>query len=364
MKKNKSLQSILGFTLIAVALVLWLLPNIHEAATPPKKKKSTPSVKISKVTVSTVEQTLTFSGIISAENKAVLSFSVPARVVRKNVQPGDHVEKGQVLVTLDPNEFKNRYKAAEANLNELEVRLLQAERNKNRIEKLFNAKAATTEELEFVQSNFSAIKAAKVASIAQLEETKRILQETRLFAPFSGTITRVMIEPGEFAVPGRPIVEISGDGPLELHVEIPETVVARIPIKETVSIKLPFSSNRIIKGEIISAARAAIGSGRLYPLKIKIIEDANISAGMTAELLLPVQLEKVLTIPLEAVINPGSSHPSVLLVKSKVIEKVPVRLGPVYGGKISLEGDVSPGDDVVITGQTLLENGDLVEVML
>lgn len=192
--------------------------------------------------------------------------------------------------------------------------------------------------------------------MAQLKETGRLLAETELKAPFSGTITNIMIEPGEFASPGRPVVEISGDGALELQVEVPETVISHVAPESAVNIKLPFASNRMIKGKINAVSKAAIGSGRLFPLKIKIVDVSGVSSGMTAELLLDISERDALTVPLNAVVNPGSSHSSVFCVRENIVKRIPVHLGSIYKDSISVQGNLNAGDQVVIRGRMRLRS--------
>ncbi len=362
MKQKTLIHILIGLAIFSAALLLWLLPGSGKSVSLINVKAPLPTVKITQITQSPTNQTLTFSGVIQAKNRAAPAFSVPGRISRKNAAVGGHVEKGQVLMTVDAGEFQNRFNMADSAYKELEIRLVQAKRNRDRIKSLADADAATSEELEQVTAIVDATQAGKDAAYAQMAETRRLLEETELKAPFSGTITAIMIEPGEFTSPGRPVVEISGDGNLELQVEVPETVFPHVRKGKTVDIQLPFSFRQNIKGRITSVSNAAIGPGRLFPVKIDIINPDQTTAGMTAELLLEIKRKEALMVPLEAVINPGSSIPSVFLVKDNVIQKIHVKLGPITGDKVSCQGELAKDDLVVISGHTRLKHGDHVEV--
>ena len=69
------------------------------------------------------------------------------------------------------------------------------------------------------------------------------------------------LEPGEWTGPGKPIVEISGDGKLELKVEAPETAVSGLREGAVVFAELPFANGSRIKGRLKSVARASTGPG-------------------------------------------------------------------------------------------------------
>lgn len=362
MKKKTLIQILTGLAVFTAVLLLRLIPGSGKAVSGTHVDTPLPTVKVTQITQSPTSRTLNFSGVIQAKNRAALAFSIPGRISRKNIAVGGHVEKGRILMAVDAGEFQNRVHMAESAYKELDIRLVQAKRSRDRIKLLADANAATAEELEQVTAIVDATQAGKDAAYAQMAETRRLLEETELKAPFSGTITAIMIEPGEFTSPGRPVIEISGDGNLELQVEVPETVFPHVRKGKTVDIRLPFSSHRKIKGRISIVSNAAIGPGRLFPVKIDIIDPDQTAAGMTAELLLEIQTREALLVPLEAVINPGSSIPSVFLVKENVVQKIPVQLGPITGGKVACKGDIAKEDLVVISGHTRLKQGDRVEV--
>jgi len=95
------------------------------------------------------------------------------------------------------------------------------------------------------------------------------------------------------------------------------------------------------------------------------LEDASgISSGMTAELILNVDTESSLSIPLRAVINPGASRPSVFVVQGGMVRRVPIRIGRLTGDSVIVSGALSEGDRIVTKGHTMLSDGDAVEVQL
>lgn len=371
MKKKFFFQIIILGAFALIAFLPWIFHDSPGAVTSPMKNSTvdTPDGNLAKIKTARVNRTafsqsLQFSGIVQAKHKSLLSFAVPARVMKKHVEVGSHVTRGQVLITLDDREYRNLHTRAEAAILELKVRMAQANKTRDRVAKLLAAKAATPEEFEHVETMADAVKAGYTAAQAQLADAGRVLSETELKAPFDGTITTILIEPGEFAAPGRPVVEISGDGALELPVEIPETVVAYVQVGQPVDIRLPFAADRIVTGRIASLSRAAVGPGRLFPLRIDLDDGDTVSAGMTAVALLKTREEAALNVPLEAVVNPGSSHPSVFLVRDDVIRKVSVKLGNISENMISVTGDLTVDDQVAVSGHTLVADGERVEVAL
>jgi RND family efflux transporter MFP subunit len=347
----------IGISLLGAALVLAAWPPNQE----PTPELRTRTVTVAPVTLLETGRTLRLPGVTRAEKQAKLSFAVPARLLSRPVEVGDEVRSGQVLAQLDDRQLRHALRAAEAVAAELDVRLAQAGRDQARVEQLVTVQAATTEELEKVTALATSLTAARDAAQAELEEARRLLDETRLQAPFAGTVTAVPSEPGEWVSPGRPVIELVGSGPVELEIEVPESAVAGLAVGRPVQVELPFA-DRQVSGRLQSVGRVASGPGRLFPVVVALADETIVAAGMTAELLLEVDAAAELAVPLRAILNPGSTSPSLFRARHGLAEQVPVELGRLHGELVVIRGRLEPGDQVVVSGHTALGNGDPVEV--
>ncbi len=337
-----------------------------------------PAVRLKRVRVAAVEaardrRELRFSGTTRAARRARLAFSSSGRVTARPVEIGDRVGRGQLLAQLTDRELKNAVATARASLAELSARRAQSERDYARAEQLAAAKAATSEELERTAAAVAALEAAEEAAGARLSEAQRRLDETRLRAPFAGTVTDVHFEPGEYARAGAPVVTLSGDGELEVEVEVPESVIPFVETGDEVDLRLGFSGGETIAGRVKSAGRAAAGPGRLFPVVAVFAagDGSGLVAGATAELVLRLTSDQALALPIEAVVNPGGRRPAVYRVADSGseprVEKVPVEVGTLLsdaGGpvRVIVRGDLEAGDLVVTGGQRGLLDGEPVEV--
>ncbi len=359
MKLKKIAGKMLGLAFLGAALLLWAWPEEQEASTAVHR---IPVVGVEEARVASVSRVIRFSGVTRAEKRAVLSFAAPGRLASRSVEVGDRVRGGVAVARLDKGEFLNAVNSAEAAVGELTIRVEQGERDLRRVERLVSVKAATSEEQERVAAAAAALKAAHQAATARLNEARRRLGEAALRAPFSGTVTAVLLEPGEWAGPGRPVVEMSGEGGVELRVEVPESVVVRLRTGQAVTAALPFADNLQVDGRITSVARAASASGRLFPVVVDLERVEALAPGMTAELLVEIETEGALTIPLRAVLSSGSSRPGAFRVRDGRVSRISLRLGQIVGDRVVVQGDLGAGDRVVVDGHTILSDGDVVEV--
>jgi RND family efflux transporter MFP subunit len=358
MRINHTISLIIGVALIAVAVILW--------ARPAGKPLTTDNTDHQRVLLDSVEAAHTarsarFAGVTQAKNRAILSFAIPARVLERQIESGSKVVQGQVLARLDDREFKNAVALAQATFSELQIQLAQARRDRLRMEQLAASDVAPAAQLESVRTRLAALKSSQTASAARLKEAKRLLDEAVLRAPFSGTVTKVYIQPGEWAVPGQPAIELTGDGDIELLVQVPETMLDRVSEGQQVQVQLPFADNRLVPGRISSMAKAALTAGRLFPLKVELAAEPGVVAGLTAQLIIDLSTRGVLTVPLAAVVNPGASQPYVFLYVDGEVSRQNVSIGDIIGERIVVTGNLHEGDQVVISGQSQLTDGQHVE---
>lgn len=353
------LSVLIGALLLGTAVVLWAMPASREA---PAVDRPGMKVVLASVLETLDRRTVRFSGITKARHQAKLSFSVPARVKARPVEEGTHIQAGQVLAKLDDSEFRHAEALDRALVNELQVRLDQAMRDRHRVAQLAAHNVATKEKLEQITAQVASLDASLQAAQARLEEAQRRLKETILKAPYSGTVTALHIEPGEWAAPGQPVIDLAGDGPVELKVEVPESIVTRLEVNQPVTVVLPFSDNRRVPGRIRSVAMAAMTAGQLFPVKIALASEHGVRAGLTAQIWFELIADRVLTVPLASVINPGSSQPCVFVFRNGKVHRQPVELGRLIHTGVIVRGALSAGERVVVTGQSQLSHGDSVEV--
>lgn len=318
-------------------------------------------VRVAAVETADTARELRFSGITRSAQRARLGFLTSGRIIARPVEIGDRVRAGQELARLDDLELRNARDTAAATAAELTARRAQTERDLARVRQLAEAKAATGEELEQAEAASDALRAAEEAAASRLREAQRRLSETRLLAPFDATVTEILRETDEHAPAGVPILVLSGDGEVELEVEVPESVIVALEPGAAVQVRVP-ALDREIAGRIRSVGRTAAGMGRLFPVVVALASDRPLVAGLSAELALKLPAEGFLALPVEAVVNPGGRRPAVLKVADGRVRKVAVEVGALAGERVSVRGALQPGDRVVVGGQRGLLDGETVEI--
>ncbi|WP_045222348.1 efflux RND transporter periplasmic adaptor subunit [Desulfonatronum thioautotrophicum] len=360
---------VIGLTLLAGALALTFRP---ESVPEPSGPERIAEVHVEPVIAATVARESRFTAVTQPLRQASLSFTVPGRMTARPVEVGDRVQDQQVLATLALQEFENVVAQAEAAVAELTAQSAQAGRDHRRFTHLSADNVVEARQAEQSTVLLEQLQAALAGDKAQRAEALRRRDEALLRAPFPGIVTAVHLEPGEWADPGRRVLELQDDRGVKLEVEVPENMISGLKSGQRVHATLPFAENLRVNGRIAHLARAAGRSGRLFPVVVELEAVPGLVPGMTGEVVFAVESGFSLLVPLSAVINPGGARPSlfVLDLSDKEggkedqgrVREVFVGLGGLSAKQVVVSGDLVEGDMVVVHGQTRLADGQVVRV--
>lgn len=146
---------------------------------------------------------------IEAAQQAQVATRASGTLLRVPVDVGDRVRQGQVLAALDDSDVQARIAAADA-------AVALAERTHGRVERLQADGAASPQELDEAQARLEAAR-------AHLAEARAHAAYVQVTAPFAGVVTARHADPGDLAVPGRPVLTLAADGAVTIAAELPSS---------------------------------------------------------------------------------------------------------------------------------------------
>ena len=154
---------------------------------------------------------LYFPGTVEADVEVDLSFEVGGRLVDFPVRRGIVVAQGDVLGKLDPRNYENQVKNAEADLE-------RAQSSLGRIEKALKVNAVS-------QDEYSQARAAVAKAEAQLAIQRKALDDTQLEARFQGVVSDTFADQFDTVSPGQPVLKLQDVSTLTIAVSVPESYV-------------------------------------------------------------------------------------------------------------------------------------------
>jgi len=224
--------------------------------------------------------TVTVSGNVRARRAVDISADVMGRIIELNVEEGDDVEQGDVLLRIDPTQLEAAVSRAQAALSQARAQAaqqranrLQAYRENDRIAALWERDSTLVSRqqvedaytaMQVAQALFEASEFGVSQAQAALEESYDQLSKTIIRAPMSGKVTRLNVEAGETVVlgtmnnPGSLILTISDLSVLETVMEVDETDVPEIALGDSAVIELDAFPDRVFSGRVTEIGNSAI----------------------------------------------------------------------------------------------------------
>ena len=282
------------------------------------------------------------------------------------VDIGDPVKKDQILLTIRSNDITAKKAQVEAKIIETEAAFANAENDYNRIANLFAQQSASQKELDDITTHFK-IMQAKLNAVKQMKlEVDEMLRYAVIRAPFDGVITSKMVNSGEMANPGMPLMSIESSGAFEVTAKVSETEINRIEKGQEVNVMLRAMNQPALKGVITQVNQSVSFTGSQYDVKIllKPEEDQKnqIRSGMFANVRIQSGNESCILIPEDALIQRGqltglwavNQHNEALLRW--------IRTGKKYGNKVKILSGLSHGEKYISEAGGRLYDGIKINI--
>lgn len=346
--------------------------------------KSKEVVKESEITVNTapaqvqdLAKSVMYTGTVRGQNEVYLMPKVPARVTGIHAQPGDVVNAGQRLVTLDDTDFIAGVKQAEALLALAQAGLqsnhIQAENarlNYERIQTLHEAGAVSDQQLEASRAAYEALVAGSAeASVAQAEAglmaARNNLDKCVITSPINGVVGTIGLSLGDTANPASVAAIVSNTAQLEVEVMVSETEVSYVRKGSPVEVVVRAVQEAPFMGQVDSIATVADPVKRNYAVKVSLPNpEGQIKSGMFAELSVDTMSKLgILAVPVGAVIPKGGREIVYVVDGESRAQVVEVKTGIKDDQHIEIVSGLTAGQEVIVKGNTLVSDGTLVRVV-
>mgnify|MGYP006079047349 CR=1 FL=1 len=257
------------------------------------------NVKTEKVYLGSITETVPANGKIQPEMEVKISPDVSGEITELNIEEGDWVEKGDLLLRINPEIYSANLDRMKASLNNMQSNLAQQktqlkdtklkhDRNIQLIEKgaissiefetsLINLELAR---LSVEGSNYNV-----ESSKASLKEAENNLDRTYIYAPISGTISRLNIEQGERVVgtaqmTGTELLRIADLDHMEVVVDVSENDILRVKLNDLAEVKVDAYMKDTFEGQVTEIANSANLQGTSadqvtnFEVKIRILKSS------------------------------------------------------------------------------------------
>ena len=348
-----------------------------------------PPIPVTTATVAMADVADTFEagGVVQARTAATLMARILAPVQAVRVAPGDRVRAGQVLVVLDGRDLVAHARsasaatmsadqgvtAAAAEQQGAEAALALARATHQRVAGLHARRSATAQELDDATGALRAAEAGAAGAAARAQaavsgvESARAASEAAgttasfalITAPFDGVVSEKMVEPGNMAAPGTPLLRVEDTRGYRLDVRVDESRIGQVAVGAAVSVAVDSGTGgapATLGGTVAEIARAVDADARAFLVKVALPASAGLRSGSFGRAQFSGHARRALTVPASALVQRGQLT-SVLVVEQDTAR---LRLVSVRGTEV-LAG-LSEGDVVIVAAPPTVTDGSRVIV--
>lgn len=316
-----------------------------------RSKKRLPFVYSSTVNERSLSQKTTVSGTLEAYRHVNIFNQSEGMLVQLPFREGDQVKKNQVLARLDDTLIKIDHRKAVVNHQ-------QAQLDLSRIKKLVPKSLVSKDEVSQAKT--------KVA-LAAAEEKKQLarLGYTTIKAPFTGTISARLKEPGDILPVHTHLMSIIDINRLKVKLPLSELFLPQVKLGDQVSLQIDALGKTIYQGTIIRKYPAIESSSRRGIVEVELSPTpVGAMPGQLCRVTLTSHPQTYTTIPLSAVRHDQKSAYVYRLDKEQSkVNKTPISIGQTIGNLVEVLDGLAIGEEVISKGQYGLSHGMSVKVV-
>ncbi len=305
-----------------------------------------------------------YAGEIRAREESTLSFRVGGKVLRRNVDAGDRVRRGDVLAELDPADLQLQAEALRAQLGSADAQLARARADFARIASLAKDQLVSRSNLDQQTAALRAAEAEVRAARAQFDVARNQAEYSALRAPRDGVIASRQVEAGQVVGPGQSAFAMAGDSGREVAFALPESQIRDIAIGRPVMVELWSAPGQRMPGRIREIAAAADPLARTYAARATLDGDAALAVdlGQSARVYVAQGSVGALSVPMTAVQAGTNGAAAVWVVDPKAprVRRARVRIGPYGAETVPILSGLKAGEWIVVAGGHLLQEGQPV----
>jgi RND family efflux transporter MFP subunit len=357
--------------------------SVSRAAAGRNPEADAEPVTIAQVAMTDVARAIDSGGVVQARTTATIAARILAPVREVRVLPGDRVRKGQTLIVLDGDDLaagargarsavlaaEQGSKAAAAELQAAEAGLALARASYDRIAGLQAKRSATAQELDDTTATLRSAEArvagasARALQAASAVESARAAGDqasttesfTTIAAPFDGMVTGKMIEPGNMASPGVPLLRLEDTRGFRLEVRVDESRTGQIRNGDSVPVFLGTGTTSIT-GTVVEISRAVDADARAFLVKIALPDSLGLRSGEFGKARFGGAPRRALTIPSSAIVRRGQ------LTSVFVVDKGMARLRLVNLRESEVLAGLTESEAVILSPPAGMTDGRRVSV--
>lgn len=356
--------------------------NIQKARAPKaiaqEQEKRVP-VAVDRVRSLPFEKSLDLTGEVRPWNETVVLPKIPGQVIEAILfHKGDRVAKGALVAVLDDaptrarmTEARAGLAAARAGLQQTEAGLRVLEKDRQRLENLYEQKAVARQRLDHLVGQVESTREARRLAMARIEQAEAVMAQLdialgdhRVTAPVDGTVIARYLDPGALSSPGQPILRLADERRMKIVTFVTEKDFPSLALGMAASVRVDAYPDRVFQGNVSIVNPAFDPATRTNDIEIHLDNpDGALRTGMFARVRIHLETVQATAVDRDALIRlPGTGSDYLFEVVNDKAVLRNVTVGRRYERMVEIVQGVAPGAQVVVSGHGSLRDGDSLMV--
>ena len=302
-------------------------------------------------------------GLIYSKSSPSLAVEVSGRVVEIIADVGDEVKAGDILAKIDSEKYNLQLSQAKAEIARLSALLVNQELDLQRAEKLFKDNLVSEEMMDRTKANFNALKEQMNAADAQLQNAKRLIEETNIKAPIESKVAIKHIDTGDYVQPGMVVYELVDTKNLKVDLSFPEYLSPKLKKGLEVRITSPTNPDEIVVSKIKDIKPNIDARNKSLTTIIDFENPGTWLPGASSRATVVFsKFENAIVVPQISVVR-RSIGEVIYVVKGDTVKETSVKTGLRKGGYIQILEGITLNDEIVKDGAGFLTDSSIIEII-
>jgi RND family efflux transporter MFP subunit len=319
-----------------------------------------PSVGVAQVQKVWIAPKVAMPGTVVSLNDAQLASEVEGRIAWvANV--GTVVKEGDVVARIDNKLASLQLSSDKANADRLAAQVKFDRSQASRMENLLSQNAIAKSTRDQAVSTRDMDAAAFAQARAALDKSQYELAHSDIRAPFPGRVVARLINPGEYATAGKPVVRLVDIGSTEISVQTPIDAARYLHEGMVLTVEI---EGRPAEAKVRAIVPVGDVASRTIEVRLTLPSSAGF-VGDAAKVFIPAaEPRNVVAVPRDAlVLREDNTYVFKVDGKSKA-ERIAVETGSEEGAMVEVRGPIAPGERVIVRGAERLEAGQTVKPVI
>ena len=340
---------------IAIALAAAVAGCGREAA-PPATGTRQVSITAAQALARPIEVLEESVGYIDTLTAPLVAAEVAGRLVEVKVDVGQAVKAGDVLARIDAVDYENELRSATAEVGRLQALVDNQRRVVDRYRSLGRDEFVSETALDEAESQLKALIEQLATAGARRDIAGRGVSKTTVLAPVEGVIQQRLVSKGTYVANGQALFEIATRAMLRVHLPLPETVLGRVEVGQTVYLTTPTAPGQRVTGQVTELRpRVSVGS-RAGEAIVELPNPGDWAPGASVVGQVVLERRDSVVVPaVSVVLRPAGQV--VYRVDGDTARQVPVVVGERLGNELEIVSGLEAGSGIAVDGAAYLSDG-------